>query len=121
MTTFNYTKSAATALSLLTKFGEDVTVTRVTTGTYDPSTGANAVTTSTAMVKGVVLDFGAGTSMVGGNMVTAGDKRLLLEAAAAPDMNDRFTANGMTYAPVSIGEVNPAGTVVLFDIHVRAN
>jgi len=54
-------------------------------------------------------------------MVTAGDKRLVLEAAAAPDMNDRFTANGKTYAPVSIGEVNPAGVAVLFDLHIRSN
>ena len=119
--TFNYTNTAATALSLLTKFGADVTVTRVTTGTYDPATGTNAVSTSSATAKGVVLDFGAGTSMIGGNMVTTGDKRLLLEAAAAPDMNDKFTANGKTYAPVSIGEVNPAGTVCLYDLHVRAN
>ena len=119
--TFDYAKTSATALSLLTKFGADVTVTRVTTGTYDPATGTNAVTTSTATVKGVVLDFGAGVSMVGGNMVTAGDKRLVLEAAAAPDMNDRFTANGKTYAPVSIGEVNPAGVAVLFDLHIRSN
>lgn len=119
--TFNYTKTAATALNLLTKFGADVTVTRVTTGTYDPTTGANAVTTSTSTVKGVVLDYSAGQSMVSGSMLQAGDKRLLLEAAAAPDLNDTFTANSKTYAPVSIGEVNPAGTVVLYDLHVRAN
>ena len=119
--TFDYAEVAADVLDALTEFGADVTITRVTVGTYDPATGANAVTTSTATVKGVVLDFGAGTSMVGGNMVTAGDKRLLLEAAAAPDMNDTFTANGKTYAPVSIGEVNPAGVAVLYDLHVRAN
>lgn len=117
---FDYAKTAATALSLLTRFGADVTVTRVTNGTYDPATGANAVSTSATTVKGVALDFGAGQTMVGGSMIQAGDKRLLLEAAATPDLNDRFTANGKTYAPVSIGEVNPAGTVALWDLHVRA-
>ena len=119
--TFDYTRTAATTLSLLTKFGADVTVTRVTTGTYDTSTGANTVTTSTATVKGVVLDYDSGQSTISGSMIQAGDKRLLLEAAASPDLNDKFTANSRTYAPVSIGEVNPAGTVVLYDIHVRAN
>ena len=44
MTAFDYAKSAATALKLLTKFGRDVVRRNYSTGTYDPATGANAVT-----------------------------------------------------------------------------
>lgn len=118
---FDYAELAETALEILSDFGADVIITRVTTGTYDPTTGANAVTTSNVTVKGVVLDYRYGETQLAETNIQAGDKRLLLEAAATPGMNDRFTANGKMYAAVSIGEVNPAGTNVLWDIHVRAN
>jgi hypothetical protein len=34
-------------------------------------------------------------------------------------LEDHFTVAGTEYAIVSVGEVNPAGTVVLYDLHAR--
>ena len=119
MTTFNYAKSAATALKLLTKFGRTVTRRNYTVGTYSPSTGANAVTYADTTWKGALLDFGAGKTLERGSLIQVGDKRLLLEAGAAPQLEDHMIVGSTEYAIISVGEVNPAGTSVLFDLHLR--
>ena len=117
--TFNYSKSAATALKLLTKFGRTVTRRNYTTGTYNPATGANAVTYADTTWKGALLDFGAGKTVERGGLIQVGDKQLLLEAGASPQLEDHILVGTDEYAIVSIGELNPAGTVVLFDLHLR--
>jgi len=118
---FDYADVARDALDIITEFGTDVTITKIESGTYDTKTGENAVFADGSKAKGIVFDFGTGISTISGNLIQSEDKRLLLEAAAKPEFNDVFTANGKTYSPVSIGEINPAGITVLFDIHVRAH
>lgn len=117
--TFDYAKAAATALRLLTQFGRDVTVRSYTVGTYDPATGANSVTTSDVTKKGALLDFGAGKTLVNGGLIQVGDKRLLLESSAAPSPQAHIIVGSVEYVIISVGEVNPAGTPVLFDLHLR--
>lgn len=115
---FDYAKSAATSLKLLTKFGRDVVKRSFGTGTYNPATGANVAKTIDTTWKGVLLDFGAGQALKSGGLIKATDKRLLLESGAAPSLADKIVAGGVEYTIVTLGEVNPAGTVVLFDIHL---
>lgn len=117
--TFDYAHTAATSLKLLTRFGQNVTRRSYTVGTYDPATGAATTSTADTTRKGVLLDFGAGQTLERGTLIQGGDKRLLLDADAAPDPQDHFIVGGIEYVIVSIGEVNPAGTPVLYDIHLR--
>lgn len=118
--TFNYAKSAASALRLLTKFGADVTRRSYTTGTYDPATGGASVTTADTTRKGAFFDFDGGAQYVRGQLVQGGDKQLLLDASATVELQDHFIdAAGVEWTIVSLGSVAPAGTVVLYDIHVR--
>ncbi len=70
-------------------------------------------------VKGVVLDFAAGQTTVRGTLIQGADKRLLLAASVAPDLQDHFIIGSTEYVIVSKGEINPGGTSVLFDIHIR--
>lgn len=115
-----YDDLAATSLELLTEFGQTVTKRTITVGTYDPTTGSASSASADTVRKGVILDFGPGQSLERGQLIQINDKRLLLDAnGSAPQMEDRFIAGGAEYSVVSIGEVNPAGTPVLYDLHLR--
>jgi len=118
--TFDYADTAALAVEALTEFGAPV-VRRVTTApVYSPATGsASAVQSDLARV-GALFDYGAGQTQVRGQLVQVSDKRLLLDATGPVSQTDQFVVNGKVYSVVSIGEVNPAGTPVLYDLHVRA-
>lgn len=119
-----YSDLAADSLSLLTEFGRDITRIAYTPGTYDPATGLSTPTTSSTTRKGAAFDFNtlsSGTQFVRGTLVEVGDKQLLVDAAAAINIEDKFTVGSITYQIISVGEVNPAGTVVLYDLHVRVS
>ena len=114
-----YTRAAATSLRLLTTYGQDVTHRTYTTGTYDPATGTTTPVTADTTRKGALFDYGANTTTVRGQLVQVSDRRLLLDASAAVSVQDRLIVGGVEYMPVSVDEISPAGTRVLFDIHVR--
>lgn len=118
--TFDYAELATTAEELLTEFGRDVTRKSYTVGTYNPATGAAAPTTANTTRKGAMFDFGAGQTLVRGTLVQAGDKRLLVDAAATLSPQDHFIVGGKEYVVLSVGEISPAGTVVIYDLHLRA-
>jgi hypothetical protein len=90
-----------------------------TVGTYDPATGTASTTTADSARRGAVLDFGAGQTLCRGTLIQQGDKRLLLDAVIPVAMQDHFVVDGAEYVVVSIGETKPAGTPVLYDLHVR--
>ena len=69
--------------------------------------------------KGALLDFGAGKTLERGSLIQVGDKRLLLEAGAAPQLEDHMIVGSDEYTIVSIGALEPSGIAVLFDLHLR--
>ncbi len=115
-----YSDLADTGLELLTEFGQDVTRCALTAGVYDPATGLVTPTATDTTRKGALFDFGAGQTLARGTLIQGGDKRLLLAATATVSPQDHFIIGGVEYVIVSIGEISPAGTVVLYDIHLRA-
>lgn len=117
---FDYAELAATALELLTEFGGDVTRRSYTAGVYDPATGLTTPTTADTTRQGALFDFGAGKTLERGTLIQAGDKQMLLDATAAVSPQDHFIdAGGTEYVIVSIGEIKPASTVVIYDLHLR--
>ncbi len=115
----NYAKTAATSLKLLTKFGQNVTRRTFTAGSYDPATGAVSNATADTTRKGVLLDFGSAQTNERGTLIQSGDKRLLMDAQGAALMTDHYIIGAIEYTVVSIGEISPAGTVTLYDLHIR--
>lgn len=119
---FDYDKSAATALRLLQKFGQAVTLRKQTAGAYDPATGAATVTTSDYSATGVFLDYKLQNSgqALENSMVQVGDKKLLLspDVTSAPDVDDLIIGQG-TWRIVNIKAVNPSGTPVLYELQLR--
>lgn len=117
---FDYADTAALAVEALTEFGRPVIRRATTTGAYSPTTGAATSATADTTRVGAMFDFGAGQTLVRGQLIQVSDKRLLVDPTAEVLMTDVFVVNGTTYTVVSIGEINPAGTRVLYDLHVRA-
>lgn len=119
---FDYSKSATSATRLFTKFGQDVVHSVYSSGEYDTDTSAADSNEVPVTRKGVLLDLGSnGVTHIRGNLVEVSDKQLLLDAQAGVALEDLFTANSKEYQVVSIGELNPAGTSVMYDLHVRAS
>ena len=112
-----YDEMAAVSLSLLTEFGQSVTHRAYTTGTYDVATGTATPATTDATRTGALFDIN--TTTVRGQLVQVADKQLLVDGSAAINLRDRFVVGGVEYAIVSLGEINPAGTRVMYDLHVR--
>lgn len=116
---FDYAELAIIAASLLSEFGQSVTLRNFSVGGYDPLTGTAAPTTSDVMRKAVPFDFGAGQTLGTGGLIQAGDKRLLLEVGVVPSLEDHILFGGMEYVIKGVGEVNPAGVPVVYDLHLR--
>lgn len=116
---FDYADTAALALEALTEFGAPVIRRATTAPVYSPETGAASAVQSDLARMGAVFDYGAGQTQVRGTLIQGGDKRLLLDSSGEVLPTDQYVVNGIVYSVVSIGEVNPAGTPVLFDLHVR--
>lgn len=117
----DYTGLSATATRLITEHGRDVTLRSYTIGTYDPATGANTATSSDATVKAALFDFRDGQTEVAGTLIQAGDKKCLMAATVTPELHDRVIVGAKDYGILSIKEVNPAGTVVVYQLHLRAD
>jgi len=121
-----YARLQATVNRLLKGKGQSLTLTKVTAGTYNPATGGfTGAGTSTQTAYGAIFDYG--TKQIDGTLIKAGDKQLLLSAfntdgAALTDpvLGDTVSIGGVVYTLVEpLKEVNPAGTVVMFDCNVR--
>lgn len=117
--TFDYADTADLALGALTEFGMAVTRRAAGSAVYSPGTGTSSSSTADSVRQGALFDYGPGQTQVRNTLIQAGDKRLLLDASGAALMTDQYVINGVVYTVVSVGEVNPAGTPVLYDLHVR--
>lgn len=115
-----HTKAAATAVRLLAKYGQVVTLTHSAPGTYDPATGsvANTLTTQTAVA--VELDYSE--REIDGTLVQRGDKKLLLAASGltVPTVDDTVTVRSVVYTIKSVNTVAPGGVDIVYELQGRA-
>lgn len=117
---FDYNKTAATALRILTRFGAPVTVGRETPGVYDPETGTNAAGSVQSWTpQGVKLDYAE--REIDGTSIKAGDQRVYMSAAAGldPTAGDTVTLGAEVWRVVASRTLAPAGVAVLLDVQVR--
>lgn len=122
MAAFNYGRSQTTALRLITKFGQDVTIQRKVTSPANPWDPSSGTTTSTDYAaKAVVSEFKQG--LIDGEAIKYGDKNVIVAAKGLdvePVTTDALIVSGITYTIVSINPVSPAGTVIVYEIQARA-
>ena len=122
-----YERMSNTSDRLLISKGQQVTITHLVPGTYDPATGG--VTNTETEQTGTGAIVGWKNNMIDGTTIKNTDKLLLLsplntagEVLDAPVLGDKITdAAGTTYTMVApFDRVSPAGTVVLYKINLRA-
>lgn len=114
---FDYVNSAATATRLLLRFGAVATLTRVTTGAYNPSTGTQATTEADFSTVAVVIDYPQ--KYIDGTLIKEGDRQAYLDPGVAVEQGDKLTWQGTEYTVVRVKELSPAGVTVLWEAQIR--
>lgn len=122
----DYTIDRAEAADMIAEFGQAVTLTRRTSGAYDPATGSASITETTQAGKGVILPLSPMKKSVGTN-IPEGAQQLLLSALktdgttlTVPHVDDTVTlASGEVMALIAIDPLTPAGVAVLYDCIVK--
>lgn len=121
--TFDYSEMSATALELLTEFGQTVTLRKVTTGAYNPSTGTSTPTVTLSSRKAAVFDYNEflhGMQHPYGLAIEAGDRRCYMDANGPdPALNDQVVIGDVVWSIKNVKSINPAGTSVLHDLQIR--
>ena len=113
-----YSDLATTAKSLLAEFGQTITITRSTAGTYDAVTGAvTAGTTATYLAKGVLKQYKS--NLIDGTRILSTDRELIIDDTIEPFLDDIITIGGASWSAIMVGETNPAGTPLVYKVQVR--
>jgi hypothetical protein len=119
-----YDRTAATALRLITQFGQPVTISKTEPGEYDPETGGDTPgATIEQTAQGILLDF-TGQEFQNNSLIKQGDKKLKIAAQGlewVPELLNKVVVQGRTWSIVPpLKEINPAGTPILYELQVRS-
>lgn len=127
MATFNYAKSATTALGLLVKFGNLLTYQRNTV-VLDPVTGLSTKVTGTNQLQSVLLPAkSSGINAIAGQTddwlkenVLTGKLRYVIAAAKGSDYvpaaEDLIQVEDETYKIIGVTPLGPAGIRIIYKI-----
>jgi len=107
-----------TALPLLKKYGQQVTVTRRIYGDVNPGTGARAVTSTTTFTAYCAV-FNYDKSYVDNTNVLASDKRAIIDGKAMPLINDTVTTDDGDFTVLNVNKTGPSGEAVIYELHLR--
>ena len=108
------------ASKVITKFGGEVTIRRITVGAYNTSTGTAAETTSDTVLRGVVEDVNVREV---NDLIQSGDKRLTVAAAdvaAVPSTADRVLIGGVTHQIIRVTTIEQDNTAITHELILRA-
>lgn len=115
-----YSNLAATALSVITSKGQDVTL-RAVANTTPGNAWEPTRTPTNSTVKSVREYYNVGE--IDGDLVRQGDRRYMVAASglsAAPNTDDRLV-DDIEMEIVNVEVVSPAGTPVVYIVQTRAN
>jgi hypothetical protein len=108
------------ASKVITKFGGEATIRRITVGAYNTSTGTAAETTSDTVLRGVVEDVNVREV---NDLIQSGDKRLTVAAAdvaAVPSTADRVLIGGVTHQIIRVTTIEQDNTAITHELILRA-
>ena len=107
------------ASKVITKFGGEVTIRRITVGAYNTSTGTAAETTSDTVLRGVLEDVNVREV---NDLIQSGDKRLTVAAAdvaAVPSTADRVLVGGVTHQVIRVTTVEQDNEPITHELILR--
>ena len=108
------------ASKLMAKFGGTATIRRVTTGSYNATTGTVTETTADTTVRGVLEDVNLREV---NDLIQAGDKRLLIAAADianAPTTADEVLISSVTHQVIEVRTIEQDNTPITYELILRA-
>jgi hypothetical protein len=119
---FDYRRSAATAIRLLKKFGADATIVRVGEPVYGTSTGTTAPSETEISTTAAVFDYDQ--KYIDGTLIKQGDKQALCAPGQKVEQGDRLrykddTGADATATVVTVKPLAPAGVPVLYTAQIR--
>ena len=113
-----YSDLADIGVATLSEYGQPMSVRKMSSGSYDPATGAPSITYADFPCFGFIYDYA--DREINGTSVLAGDRRIIISPPGievAP--GDLIVFGGMEYKVVLPKPVNPAGETVIIDVQVR--
>jgi hypothetical protein len=117
---FNYPKSAKTALRLLASFGQTINREVVESGAYAPSTGEAAQRKETTSRIGVEVPITNGQTTIAGMQIESTSVQLYLDAEGEVKLTDRYLIGNKQYSVKAFEALKPAGIPVLYTLHLVA-
>lgn len=114
------TTLAQDALDLLSDMGETLTLKKVSTGSYDPSTGSATETTTDYSVTGTFINYKQGH--IDGSLIQRGDRKALIAAKGLtvdPAIDDKITGVDDSVRVVAVQKIREGGSTVAFFCQVR--
>ena len=113
---FDYAESATDALELITEFGQTVSVRRTTdSGTaWEPTQ-----TTTDYATKGAKVDW-SWKQLQDSSILTTDQRWLIPAQSITVTAAEKLLVDGVPYQIVRAAPLAPAGTVVMYDLQVRA-
>ena len=120
-----YDRMASTALRLIERFGQTITLRDTVPGEYDPVTGSQTPDVEVSQpAQAVLQDYAlqqAGMSYAEGTVIKQGDKKILVAAQGLtpPTLTTTVIADGAAWTIVNIKEINPAGTPLVYELQGR--
>lgn len=107
------------ASKLMLKFGGEVTFRRITTGSYNTSTGVATPTAASTTVRGVLEDV---NEREVNDLVKGTDKKLTVAAADLsfePAVSDQVTVASRVMQTVQVTKIEQDNTAIVFEIYLR--
>lgn len=120
-----YDRMASTALRLIERFGQTITLRDTVPGEYDPVTGGSPPDVEVDQpAQAILQDYAlqqSGMSYADGTVIKQGDKKILVAAQGItpPTLTTTVIADGATWTIVNIKEINPAGTPLVYELQGR--
>jgi hypothetical protein len=114
----DYTALAAMATRLITENGQSVTFQTKARGTYDPAAGFSSSSNSTYTAKVVLLN--EAKEEAADDTIQSEEQPALCSSSTEPKISDTATINGRNYRVVSVTKVQPATTVIYYDIRLAS-
>ena len=108
------------ASKLMVKFGGEATISRITVGAYNATTGTAAETTSDTALRGVLEDVNVREV---NDLIQSGDKRLTIAAAdlaTAPSTADRVIVGTVTHQIIRVTTIEQDNTPITHELILRA-
>jgi hypothetical protein len=115
---FDYAPLASTATKMITEFGQAVTFTRNGNVTYDPTQGVSS-SSQTTYDANIVL-FAQIKSEEVDNSLSFKDFPAVAYSSTPPKIGDTATINGENYRVIEITPVQPATTVIYYELRLRS-